>query len=89
MPDFDIDFCQDRREEVKLYVQDKYGTDRVAQIITFDPCKQEPHCVMLAALRCPTDRLTVSPSLIPSNPANPVTIAQALKASQNCGPEAQ
>ncbi|MCI4662776.1 MAG: DNA polymerase III subunit alpha [Neomegalonema sp.] len=35
MPDFDIDFCQDRREEVIRYVQDKYGHDKVAQIITF------------------------------------------------------
>ena len=35
MPDFDIDFCQDRRDEVIHYVQEKYGSDRVAQIITF------------------------------------------------------
>ena len=35
MPDFDIDFCQDRRGEVIRYVQGKYGHDRVAQIITF------------------------------------------------------
>ncbi len=35
MPDFDIDFCQDRRGEVIAYVQEKYGVDRVAQIITF------------------------------------------------------
>ncbi len=35
MPDFDIDFCQDRRGEVIRYVQEKYGKDRVAQIITF------------------------------------------------------
>ena len=35
MPDFDIDFCQERREEVIRYVQEKYGPDRVAQIITF------------------------------------------------------
>src|ERR1700754_4786026 len=35
MPDFDIDFCQDRRGEVIDYVRDKYGADRVAQIITF------------------------------------------------------
>jgi DNA polymerase-3 subunit alpha len=34
MPDFDIDFCQDRRDEVIRYVADKYGHDRVAQIIT-------------------------------------------------------
>ncbi len=35
MPDFDIDFCQSRREEVITYVQEKYGVDKVAQIITF------------------------------------------------------
>ncbi|MEM0944971.1 MAG: DNA polymerase III subunit alpha, partial [Pseudomonadota bacterium] len=35
MPDFDIDFCQDRREEVIHYVQQKYGREKVAQIITF------------------------------------------------------
>jgi DNA polymerase-3 subunit alpha len=35
MPDFDIDFCQDRRGEVIRYVQERYGKDRVAQIITF------------------------------------------------------
>ncbi|HJX21144.1 MAG TPA: DNA polymerase III subunit alpha, partial [Steroidobacteraceae bacterium] len=35
MPDFDIDFCQDRRDEVIGYVQERYGRDRVAQIITF------------------------------------------------------
>ena len=35
MPDFDIDFCMDRREEVITYVQNKYGRDKVAQIITF------------------------------------------------------
>ncbi len=34
MPDFDIDFCQDRRDEVIRYVSAKYGADRVAQIIT-------------------------------------------------------
>ena len=35
MPDFDIDFCQERRDEVIKYVRDRYGADRVAQIITF------------------------------------------------------
>ncbi len=35
MPDFDIDFCMDRREEVITYVQNRYGRDKVAQIITF------------------------------------------------------
>lgn len=35
MPDFDIDFCQDRRGEVIHYIQEKYGVDSVGQIITF------------------------------------------------------
>lgn len=35
MPDFDIDFCKNRRDEVIKYVIDKYGSDRVAQIVTF------------------------------------------------------
>ncbi len=35
MPDFDIDFCYDRREEVISYVKEKYGSDKVAQIVTF------------------------------------------------------
>lgn len=35
MPDFDVDFCYDRRDEVIRYVIEKYGRDRVAQIITF------------------------------------------------------
>ncbi len=35
MPDFDVDFCMDRRDRVIRYVQEKYGADRVAQIITF------------------------------------------------------
>ena len=35
LPDFDVDFCQDRRQEVIEYVTEKYGKERVAQIITF------------------------------------------------------
>ena len=35
MPDFDIDFCNERREEVIRYVEEKYGKDHVSQIITF------------------------------------------------------
>ena len=35
MPDFDIDFCQNRRQEVIEYVTQKYGEERVGQIITF------------------------------------------------------
>src|SRR3546814_20447797 len=39
MPDFDIDFCETRRGEVIRYVQQKYGADHVAQIITFGKMK--------------------------------------------------
>ena len=37
MPDFDVDFCQERRGEVIQYVTEKYGADRVGQIATFAP----------------------------------------------------
>ena len=39
MPDIDVDFCQDRRDEVIQYVTEKYGRNRVAQIITFGTMK--------------------------------------------------
>ncbi|HQB38481.1 MAG TPA: DNA polymerase III subunit alpha [Deltaproteobacteria bacterium] len=39
MPDIDVDFCQDRREEVIHYVIEKYGRERVCQIITFGTMK--------------------------------------------------
>ncbi|WP_242392960.1 DNA polymerase III subunit alpha [Anaeromyxobacter oryzisoli] len=39
MPDFDVDFCQNRREEVIRYVRNKYGQDNVGQIVTFGSLK--------------------------------------------------
>ncbi|MGD9738661.1 MAG: DNA polymerase III subunit alpha [Bauldia sp.] len=78
MPDFDIDFCQDRRDEVLRYVQQKYGDDRVAQIITFGTLQARAVLRDVGrVLQMPygqVDRLT---KLVPSNPANPVTLAQA------------
>ena len=79
MPDFDIDFCQDRRDEVIRYVQKKYGADRVAQIITFG--KLQARAVLRDVGRVigmpfgQVDRLC---KLIPNNPANPVTLAEAI-----------
>ena len=55
MPDFDIDFCQERRDEVIRYVQQKYGTDRVAQIITFG--KLQARAVLRDVGPCPPDAL--------------------------------
>lgn len=80
MPDFDIDFCQDRRDEVIRYVQQKYGRDKVAQIITFG--KLQARAVLRDVGRVlnmsfgHVDRVC---KLIPNNPANPVTLAEALE----------
>jgi len=80
MPDFDIDFCQDRRDEVIRYVQRKYGADRVAQIITFG--KLQARAVLRDVGRVigmpfgQVDRLC---KLVPMNPANPVTLAEAIE----------
>ena len=84
MPDFDIDFCQDRRDEVITYVQQKYGMDKVAQIITFGSLQAR------AALRdvgrvmgMPYGQVDRIAKLVPSNPANPVTLNQALESEQD------
>jgi DNA polymerase-3 subunit alpha len=79
MPDFDIDFCQERREEVIVYVQEKYGRDRVAQIITFGSLQaravlRDVGRVMQLPLGL-VDRLC---KMVPNNPAAPVTLAQAI-----------
>ena len=79
MPDFDIDFCQDRRDEVIRYVQQKYGRDRVAQIITFG--KLQARAVLrdvgrvLAMPYGQVDRLC---KLVPNNPAHPVSLERAI-----------
>jgi DNA polymerase-3 subunit alpha len=79
MPDFDIDFCQDRRDEVIRYVQEKYGRDRVAQIITFG--KLQARAVLRdvgRVLEMPYGQVDRICKLVPNNPANPVTLQQAI-----------
>jgi len=81
MPDFDIDFCQDRRDEVIRYVQDKYGADKVAQIITFG--KLQARAVLRdvgRVLGMPYGYVDKISKLVPFNPAKPPTLAQALEA---------
>jgi DNA polymerase-3 subunit alpha len=79
MPDFDIDFCQDKRELVIKYVQDKYGYDRVAQIITFG--KLQARAVVKACGRVmqqhhgATDRLS---KMIPNDPGNAMSLREAI-----------
>jgi DNA polymerase-3 subunit alpha len=79
MPDFDIDFCQDRRDEVIRYVQGHYGRDRVAQIITFG--KLQARAVLRdvgRVLGMPYGQVDRICKLVPNNPAAPVTLAQAI-----------
>ena len=79
MPDFDIDFCQDRRDEVIRYVQQKYGADRVAQIITFGTLQARAVLRDVGrVLQLPHGQVDRICKLVPSNPANPVTLEQAL-----------
>ncbi|MEM7020959.1 MAG: DNA polymerase III subunit alpha [Pseudomonadota bacterium] len=79
MPDFDIDFCQDRRDEVIRYVRDKYGADRVASIITFG--KLQARAVLRdvgRTLGMPYGQVDRVAKLVPFNPANPPTLEQAM-----------
>ena len=79
MPDFDIDFCQDRRGEVIRYVQQKYGEGQVAQIITFGTLQAKAVVRDVGrVLQMPYGQVDRISKLIPQNPANPVTLAQAL-----------
>jgi len=81
MPDFDVDFCQERRDEVIRYVQEKYGRDRVAQIITFG--KLQARAVLRdvgRVLGMPYGQVDRLCKLVPNNPAHPVTLEQAIAA---------
>ncbi len=81
MPDFDVDFCQDRRDEVIKYVQQRYGFDHVAQIITFG--KLQARAVVRdvgRVLQMPYGQVDRIAKLIPNNPANPITLQEALNA---------
>jgi DNA polymerase-3 subunit alpha len=80
MPDFDIDFCQTRRDEVIRYVQQKYGHDRVAQIITHG--KLQARAVLRdvgRVLQMPFGQVNRLCQMVPNNPANPVTLPEAIE----------
>jgi DNA polymerase-3 subunit alpha len=81
MPDFDIDFCQDRRDEVIAYVRERYGAHRVAHIITFG--KLQARAVLRdvgRVLQMPYGQVDRLCKLVPVNPANPITLPQAIAA---------
>ena len=80
MPDFDIDFCQDRRDEVIRYVQERYGRDQVAQIITFGSLQARGVLRDVGrVLEMPYGQVDKLCKLVPQNPANPVTLARAIE----------
>lgn len=80
MPDFDVDFCQERREEVIKYVQQKYGYEKVAQIITFG--KLQARAVLRdvgRVLQMPYGQIDKISKMIPFNPIDPVSLSKAIE----------
>jgi DNA polymerase-3 subunit alpha len=79
MPDFDIDFCMDRREEVISYVQSRYGRDRVGQIITFGALLSKAAVRDVGrVLQMPYGQVDRLSKLIPLEGVKPVSIEKAL-----------
>jgi len=79
MPDFDIDFCQERRDEVIRYVQQRYGRERVAQIITFGTLQARGVLRDVGrVLEMPYGQVDKLTKLVPMNPAAPVTLSKAI-----------
>ncbi|WP_092081407.1 DNA polymerase III subunit alpha [Poseidonocella sedimentorum] len=80
MPDFDIDFCMDRREEVIRYVQEKYGRDKVGQIITFGALLSKAAVRDVGrVLQMPYGQVDRLSKMIPVEGVKPVSIEKALR----------
>jgi DNA polymerase-3 subunit alpha len=80
MPDFDIDFCQDRRDEVIRYVQGRYGSDHVAQIITFGTLQARGVLRDVGrVLQMPYGQVDKLCKLVPQNPASPISLKRAIE----------
>ena len=90
MPDFDIDFCQDRREEVIGYVQHKYGEENVAQIITFGKLQARAVCRDVGrVLQMPYGQVDRLSKMIPAEPGKNVTLAEAIEQEPRLRQEAE
>ncbi len=84
MPDFDIDFCQIRRDEVIEYVNNKYGSDSVAHIITFGTLASRAAVRDIGrVLEVPYGEVDSFAKLIPFNPSNPLTLAESIKSEKS------
>ncbi|RYE34246.1 MAG: DNA polymerase III subunit alpha [Hyphomicrobiales bacterium] len=80
MPDFDIDFCQNRREEVIDYVKRHYGQERVAQIITFGTLLARGVLRDVGrVLEMPYGQVDKLTKLVPQNPAKPISLKDAIE----------
>ncbi|MGQ3672716.1 DNA polymerase III subunit alpha [Xanthobacter sp. TB0136] len=80
MPDFDVDFCQERRDEVIQYVQERYGRAQVAQIITFGTLQARGVLRDVGrVLEMPYGQVDKLCKLVPQNPASPVSLKDAIK----------
>jgi len=80
MPDFDIDFCQNRREEVIRYVQEKYGREQVAQIITFGTLQARAVLRDVGrVLQMPYGQVDRLSKMVPAAPGQQVTLEQAIR----------
>ena len=90
MPDFDIDFCMDRREEVIQYVQEKYGRDKVGQIITFGALLSKAAIRDVGrVLQMPYGQVDRLSKMIPVEGVKPVSIEKALKDEPRLSEEAK
>ena len=84
MPDFDIDFCQDRRDEVIEYVSEKYGKECVAHIITFGTLASRAAIRDVGrVLEIPYSEVDKFAKLIPYNPSNPLTLEESINSDKN------
>jgi len=83
MPDFDIDFCQTRRDEVIEYVNKKYGSDCVAHIITFGTLASRAAVRDVGrVLEVPYSEIDSFAKLIPFNPSNPLSLLESINSEK-------
>ena len=84
MPDFDIDFCQNRRDEVIEYVSNKYGKECVAHIITFGTLASRAAIRDVGrVLEIPYSEIDQFAKLFPYNPANPLSLDESINSDKN------
>lgn len=79
IPDLDIDFPDDKRNDIVRYLIDRYGEDRVAQVVTF--ARMKPRMAIRDVGRAyglPQDRIDLIAKQVPNTPGKPITITKAL-----------